>query len=141
MENNKKIIDCGSCGDDAQYNIMEDGTLIVSGNSEMFDYDYTSLSPFFNNHKIKKVIIEEGIKSIGDSAFNGCSLTQIEIATSVRKIGIYAFSGCEYLTSITIPDGIIKIDPWAFYDCKSYPADGKDHAQTLSLQESWCLSS
>ena len=119
MKDNIKICACGTCGDNAQYNLFEDGTLIILGNSDMFDYDYINQSPFSNTNKIKKVIIENGIKSIGDSAFEHCSLTQIEIAPSVTKIGEYAFCRCEFLTSITIPNGVKEIAPWAFYDCKS----------------------
>ena len=81
-----------------------------------FDYD--------DNHKyvptsLKEVIITGG-KSIGDSAFRGCTgLTNIEIQNSVTSIGDSAFYGCTGLTNIEIPNSVTSIEKYAFYDCTS----------------------
>ena len=67
---------------------------------------------------IKKIMIEDGVTSIGASAFKDCSnLTNITIPDSVTSIGDLTFSGCTSLTSITIPDSIISIGWSAFKDC------------------------
>ena len=51
----------------------------------------------------KKSIIPEGVKTIGDVAFRGCSgLTSITIPESVTSIGNSAFYGCSKLTSVTL---------------------------------------
>ncbi|MBQ7235696.1 MAG: leucine-rich repeat domain-containing protein, partial [Clostridia bacterium] len=50
---------------------------------------------------LKKVFIHNGVKSIGNSAFRGCTgLTSIEIPNSVTSIGGYAFYNCSNLTDI-----------------------------------------
>ncbi len=55
----------------------------------------------------KNTIIPEGVTSIGEFAFSGCSgLTSITIPESVTSIGFRAFSDCSGLTSITIPKGV-----------------------------------
>ena len=54
---------------------------------------------------IKKVSIQEGIKSIGDEAFCGCvNMTEIKIPEDVDYIGLDAFCGCKSLTDIKLPD-------------------------------------
>ena len=64
--------------------------------------------------------IREGVKVIGDSAFQGCeSLTSINIPNSVTTIGNRAFGVCSSLTSINIPNSVTTIGNWAFSDCSS----------------------
>ncbi|MBR2772164.1 MAG: leucine-rich repeat domain-containing protein, partial [Bacteroidales bacterium] len=65
------------------------------------------------------VIPNDGsVKSIGNSAFSGCTgLTSITIPNSVTRIGNYAFGNCRGLTSITLPDSVTTIGTGAFYYC------------------------
>ena len=64
--------------------------------------------------------IREGVKVIGDSAFQGCeSLTSINIPNSVTTIGNWAFRGCNSLTSINIPNSVTYIGNSAFGECES----------------------
>ena len=97
-----------------------DGTLTISGTGAMKNYDYDNPSPVYNNSNVKKVVIEDGVTSIGNAAFSYCSnLTSIMIPDSVASIGNYAFNGCSSLTSITILDSITIIGKDAFFNCSS----------------------
>ena len=69
---------------------------VTSIGSGSFDYSYNP-----DLTKIKKVVLPNTIKSIGEYAFKGCtSLTSIVIPSSVTEIGKWAFDSC--LTSIVV---------------------------------------
>ena len=68
---------------------------------------------------IIEITIPNGVTSIGDHAFYGCtSLTSITIPNSVTSIGNGAFLACS-LTSVTIPKSVTSIGELAFYGCSA----------------------
>ena len=101
------------------WNLSKDGTLTISGTGKIPDYYYPNLAPWYNDRKkIKKVVIEKGVTSIGTAAFLDCTgLTSITIPNSVTRIGFEAFYGCGSLTSVTIPNSVTSIGDVAFLDC------------------------
>ena len=106
--------------DGLTWTLYEDGTLNISGTGEMRGYNaYSIKSPACDNSNIKNVVIEDGITSIGNNAFYGCSLTNIRIPGSVTSIGKYALDYCMSLTSVTIPGSVSSIGEYAFSDCRN----------------------
>ena len=95
-------------------------TLTISGNGEMGDYyNWSSDMPWYDfMESIKEIVIENGVTSIGESAFYNCtSLTSVTIPDSVTSIGDWVFSGCTSLTSVTIPDSVTSIGDRVFSVC------------------------
>ena len=83
-----------------------------------FFSDEYNLYLYLDGALVTELVIPEGVTSIADNAFWGCSsLTSITIPESVTEIGTNAFSGCSSLTSITIPEGVTSIGEHAFYGC------------------------
>ena len=82
-------------------------------------YETNNVSPWhYSEENIKKIIIEQGITSIGDYAFSGLSnLTSVTIPDSVTSIGNRTFAGCTGLTIIMIPNSITSIGNEAFFVC------------------------
>ena len=113
-----EVVDSGSCGQNLTWTLTvldeENLELTIRGIGEM-EKDRTSFP--WHSKNVQKVKIEEGVTSIGDSAFAECGrLTSVIIPESVTSIGMYAFDHCG-LISITIPDHVISIGESAFADC------------------------
>ena len=73
---------------------------------------------YVNGVLVKDLIIPDGVTSIGDWAFSGCSnLTSVVIPDSVTSIGDWAFSNCTSLTSVTIGNSVTSIGSGTFGGC------------------------
>ena len=121
----------GACGDHLTWVLnLADSTLTISGYGDMYNYDIWSddnyipmpWEEFIDN--IKRVILPDGITSVGDFAFTNESgnLTSINLPEGIRRIGKYAFAG-NSLTSVSIPASVEKIDTAAFalsYELQAY---------------------
>ena len=124
------VVSVGKCGDDINYVLYSDGKLILKGTGEMYDYASAletsgEKSPFYENDKIKSVVISEGITSVGEFAFIYCNnLKSATLPTTLTKIKRNGFMPHidEYivhqnlygLTEITIPANVTEIGKYAF---------------------------
>ncbi len=87
----------GICGDYLTWTLTADGTLVISGTGDMYDYEPLE-TPWYSLYD---------------------SIEDIEIGEGVSSIGSYAFSGCNYLNGITVPDNVVRIGEGAFYKCNN----------------------
>ena len=94
------------------------GTLTFSGSGKITDSWKDDVTEYKTGGST--VVINDGITSIGDWAFEDCdSLTSIAIPDSVTRIEMNAFKNCDSLITITIPDSVESIVTDAFYNCNS----------------------
>lgn len=134
--------DSGKCGENVewQYNGM---AIIISGSGDMENYD-KGREPYFKYHDDVHILtVNDGITSIGDSAFRGLGLVsrvnigknvtcigdyafsiifrlkEITLPESLKEIGEYAFSHCSQLESIKIPEGVEEIKQYTFEHCEA----------------------
>ena len=106
----------GRCGNSIKWTLDDSGNLTLSGSGEMWNYDYRN--PPFEGCEIKTVTIGDGITSIGDYVFKGCSgMTELTLPNSITSIGESAFRGCSGLTKLTLPNSITSIGESAFDGC------------------------
>ena len=94
MSAKAETIDSGTCGDEVTWSLSDDYTLTISGTGAMagnpWAWEYRG--------QIRKLVIEDGVTSIGNWAFDSCtSLSSVTIPSSVTSIGRDAFYDC-YVT-------------------------------------------
>ncbi len=118
-----EIIASGNCGldeavDKLTWTLTKDGTLTISGVGRMRNYHITS--PLNSSYSVRRLVIKNGVTSIGDYAFYNCgSLTNLTLSDSLIDIGDYAFNDCSGLTgSLILPDGLTGIGDCAFTGCR-----------------------
>ena len=133
-QNAADLIDSGSCGKNATWELYKDGTLYIKGTGAMQDYNWnynettkivTTGAPWHDSHSasVKKLVVEDGITSIGNDAFSDCeSLASAELAEGITSIGDGAFTGCYDLEKINIPNSVTSIGYDAFDSCWTLPS-------------------
>ena len=139
----------GNCGANLTWTFTTaDSTLTISGTGNMYNYNSAN-RPWYNFRQgIKNISIPDGVTSIGNSAFTGCSaLTQVTwnaincvdfsydyntyppffdcpvtdftFGDQVKHIPAHLCYGMDKLTQITIPESVTSIGDWALYGCQA----------------------
>lgn len=110
----------GKCGKNVTWKLDSKGTLTISGKGAMKNWNSNEYVPWYSARgSIKKVVIKNGVTSIGDSAFEDCGkLTKVEIANSVTKVGHFAFAGCSRIKRIKIPNKVTDMGSYTFSGCE-----------------------
>lgn len=104
------------CGDHLFWTLDSTSqTLTVSGTGPMWDADADE--SLWGGVSYKKIIVEDGVTSVGDYAFCCKTLESVTLSDSVTSIGDYAFFYDENLTDVTLPSHLQRIGESAFAWC------------------------
>ena len=82
---------------------------------DMSDFSYISEDVFSERTDIVKVVLPEGVKEIGNNAFEHC--IHLEEVVSLQKIDSEAFIDCISLKKIDYDTASVKVDASAFKGC------------------------
>lgn len=111
-------IDDGTSGG-LTWNLTGAGTLTISGRGAMQDFSSVGEQPWKKYcSQIQKVVIGDGVTSIGACAFWECSVYSVEISSTVTSIGNSAFRDSSII-SVNIPSSVKTISDSAFQGCKN----------------------
>jgi hypothetical protein len=75
-------------------------------------------SAFCERKGIKKIVIPQGVKKIGELAFYNCDFDEVVIPDTVEYIGEAAFKDCKNLKEIKLPAALKTIGASAFDYCR-----------------------
>lgn len=114
----------GKCGDNVYYS-LNNGVLTISGSGNMYDYHYLPYTAATNRplwssvqQRIQKVIIEDGVTSVGEYAFYKCTnASEAIIGEDTISLGDFSFAGCVALSRINIYGSLVSIGNNAFGSC------------------------
>ena len=116
---------CGASGGNLTWVFTSDRTLTISGSGAMADYegygspwyDY-AVSYVSDKEIIKKIVVHEGVTSIGNYAFENCwNAESISLPGSVERIGSHAFDNCRLVESLQLPSALRECGAYAFNAC------------------------
>ncbi len=94
---------------------VKKGVLTVSGKGPMEDFDTGNRAPW--GTKIRGIVFEEGVTTIGEYAFSGCGrLVSVTIPKNITAVGSHAFAYCDALETVTIENakGAVKLGTGIF---------------------------
>mgnify|MGYP002555940944 FL=1 len=67
---------------------------------------------------LRRVILPESLRQIGEMAFSGCShLRLLTIPGGVQRVGTLAFAKCSQLERVRIEPGVVQLGPSCFSKC------------------------
>lgn len=90
----------------------------VTYNSQTYTVSMIGDGAFWNNQKLVKLTMGNGVKSIGKSAFEGCrNLKRVTLSKTLEKIDDNAFNGCVNLDSLVLPASLKQLGVASFGHC------------------------
>jgi len=91
----------GDCGEHVTWTLNADGVLRVRGTGPMTNYSADHPSPWNDKkEKILKIIVDEGVTTIGNYSFFGLSeVKTASVPYTVKVLGNYCFASCTKLES------------------------------------------
>ena len=103
--------------------------LIISGDGDMPNYNWTGRddntgraiydTPWYAFEAIREIVIDEGVRSIGEYASSRNDfLYSVKLPSSLKRIEYSAFS-LSALSSVNFPEGLESIGDYAFSTCQS----------------------
>ncbi len=89
--------------------VVEEGVTSIGNKAfcgDVVDEEYTFC--------ISRLKLADSVASIGEFAFQCCSLQSVQLGSGLKTIGECAFWSNYRLTSVSLPEGLISVGDWAF---------------------------
>ena len=110
-----EVVASGTCGANLTWELCANGTLVISGTGEMTDYTDT----YQTKVNIWGATVTEKIEVYAPWYEYRTQIIKLIIEDGVTSIGYEAFEDCTAMTTVTIPSTLQDIHYDAFYNCSS----------------------
>lgn len=103
----------GACGPDLQWSFHTDGSLIITGTGRMYHFElWNSSRPWGEFVKeIKKIIIQDGVETIGNYAFHDAENVEFVIyPNTLHTINKYGLFNVHAITEVNSKRNRIMLD-------------------------------
>ncbi len=110
----------GTCGENLTWEFdSETRVLTISGIGPMTTFENSNVPWKSVTNKIKTIVVDSGVTSIGNYAFYSCSnVKRIELPQGIVSIGRNSMAACYALEEVNVPEGVISIGDFTFENCK-----------------------
>lgn len=112
-------IESGKLSDTITWTMTEDNagvkTLTISGTGDMPDFAKRAEHPWLPYGAPTRIIVEEGITSIGIRGFQSYSVYHLSLPTTLTQIKDYAFDGCTFYCEVVIPGNVKTLGKQSFW--------------------------
>lgn len=98
------------------------GTLTISGTGNTPDFSPDNVSQLWyewRDESIKKVVVEEGVTSLGNYFFYYVMADEFKLPSTLTSIGNFAMSGINRAENIILPENLTTIGNSTFYYSRS----------------------
>lgn len=116
-----ETVKSGKLGPNLDWAFDTTGTLTISGEGKMEDFASTNdpTVPWYTfRSAISRVVVEEGVTSIGDYALHGLgNVTEVSLPSTLTSIGTHGMSYMTALTQLTLPHGMKTLGATALGNC------------------------
>ena len=111
-----------ACGDALTW-AYADGTLTISGNGPMYDYEEGAAPWAAYKDQITKVVFSGNVTTVGSYAFKDYdAITDVDFGSAMHTLGANSFAQCDGLTSISLPATFRIFGEQSLYSCKNLKA-------------------
>ena len=130
LQATRTLVDSGPCGDDLTWKFFSDGEMVIFGEGDMWDEEYSEWEGDYESYQnwwkynkdTNKITIKSGVTGIGSFAFDHFNAKEVSLPSSLKTIGKCAFRYCQNLRQITIPSGVTDIMGASFSNCSNLNA-------------------
>ena len=120
----RKVLKSDKGGAKITWKLYDDGTLEFEGTDAMYNFDLQTKYPWYKSKdKIEKVVIREGITTIGSHSFREYkNLCEVILPDSLKRIGDWAFAESLNISELIIGKNVEVLGSDVFYHWTSSQA-------------------
>ena len=112
----------GAETDNVIWYLGRDGSITFKGEGAIYDFNTGNQQPYYGywEDEITKVVVEEGITSLGSYSFYKFpALEEVVLSSTVTEIRSNAFAKCSSLTGVEFSFANVKLGKDSFFNCDS----------------------